>query len=104
MTSFDKYIRVYKKPRSAFRSLLMKTLDWSVETFDRECNSTGLLRSFLKSKSSERNMTDIIRTIRTNFIQTKVLHAIENCCYGNQSIMLNRIFFSVVKKSVDDAL
>ena len=35
---------VYKKPRCDFRSSLMKTLDWSVETLGRECNSTGLSR------------------------------------------------------------
>jgi hypothetical protein len=34
--------RVYKKPRCDFRSPLMKTLDCSVETLGRECNSTGI--------------------------------------------------------------
>ena len=34
---------VYNKPpRCDFTSSLMKTLDWSVETLGRECNSTGL--------------------------------------------------------------
>jgi hypothetical protein len=38
----DVILRVYKKPRCDFRSPLMKTLDWSVETLGRECNSTGI--------------------------------------------------------------
>ena len=38
----QKIPRVYKKRRCDFRSPLMKTLDWSVETLGRECNSTGL--------------------------------------------------------------
>ena len=33
---------IYKKPRCDFRSALMKTLDWSVETLGRECNTTGI--------------------------------------------------------------
>ncbi len=32
----------HKMPRCDFRSPLMKTLDWSVETLSRECNSTAL--------------------------------------------------------------
>jgi hypothetical protein len=50
----------------------MKTLDWSVETLDRECNSTGLCIFFISfiNQSSERNMADIKpgRRERTNFI------------------------------------
>ena len=42
--------RVYKKPRCVFRSPLMKTLDWSVETLGRECNSTGLCIHFNKTR------------------------------------------------------
>ncbi len=41
---------VYKKPRSDFRSSLMKTLDWSVETLGCECNSTGLCIHFYKTR------------------------------------------------------
>ena len=53
-TSPLKYIRSHVVARSP----LIKTLDWSVKTLGRECNSTG------------RNMTDIIPDARerTNFI------------------------------------
>ncbi len=33
-----------------FRSALMKTLDRSVETLDRECNSTGPCNHFYKTR------------------------------------------------------
>ena len=38
--------REYKKSRCDFRSPLMRTLDWSVETLGREYNSTGLCIHF----------------------------------------------------------
>ena len=40
--------RVYKNPCCDFRSHLMKTLDWSVETLGREWNSTELCIHLLK--------------------------------------------------------
>ena len=40
--------RVYKNPCCGFRSHLMKTLDWSVETLGREWNSTELCIHLLK--------------------------------------------------------
>ncbi len=39
---------VYKKPRCNFRSPLMKTLDWSVETLGREYTSKELCIYFYK--------------------------------------------------------
>ena len=39
---------VYKKPRCNFRSSLMKTLDWSVETLGREYTSKELCIYFYK--------------------------------------------------------
>ncbi len=39
----------YKEPRCDFRSPLMKTLDWSVETLGCECNSIGLCIHLLKA-------------------------------------------------------
>ncbi len=38
------------------KSPLMKTLDWSIETLGRECNSTGLCIHFNKTRVG--NMTD----------------------------------------------
>ena len=41
---------INKKPRYDIRSPLIKTLDWSAETLDRECNSTtGLCIRFNKT-------------------------------------------------------
>ena len=42
---------------SCFRSPLMKTLDWSVETLGRECNSTGLCIHFNKTRIASRERT-----------------------------------------------
>ena len=40
--------RVFKKPHCNFGSPLMKTLDWSVETFGLDYNSTGFCIHFYK--------------------------------------------------------
>ena len=42
--------QVYKKPHCDFRSLLMKSLDWSVVRLGREWNSTGLCIHFNKAR------------------------------------------------------
>ncbi len=51
---------VYKKSRCDFRSSLMKTLDWSVETLGPEIwmHFDWALHLSLQNQSSERNMTD----------------------------------------------
>ena len=41
---------VHKQPRCDFVLPMMKTLDWSVETVGRECNSTGLCIHFYKTR------------------------------------------------------
>jgi hypothetical protein len=62
-----------------FRSPLMKTLDWSVETLGLDYNSTGLC-NHLFNQSNERNMIDIPGcSERTNFKSIRDNNLFQTC-------------------------
>ena len=84
---------VYKKRRCDFRSPLMKTLDWSVETLGRECNSTGLCIHFYKTRVVSETWL-ILYLVAVMNVQT--LFDITSVNLPPKKLWMNKLFFEKI--------